>query len=582
MDANLIVKVGADVQQAVNGLKQVEQQANSMGKAAAKVNFTPISQTLRDAGNFAISANTGFVAISNNLPYVIDEFVRLKSETGSTKNAFSLLVGTLAGPAGIVSLIGVAATVIPILAGKFLQAEEKAKKAAKSNDDFAESLKGINSSLASEAAKVTGLVAVLNNDAESRERKIRAIKELKSIQPDYFGQLDLENGKVTNLALSYKNYLGSLLKVGEAQAATKKLAAVFDELLTVNEKLSGSASFSGTLSESQKLAQRAAEKLKELGINVQQLNVAYSKLNPEQKKWLDLYQKYSSIKTFDLTGETKALEERKRVLENQVLVYSDLIGVQSEFVKIDGTDKVNKEVEAYGKLNGVLQQVAINQQKITDGEDAQNLLNQRFSLAGLGEKQISTKRGNFYKNPQLEGEYEQVNKLKEEYQALAQVIASGVSGAFTQFINDVRSGKDVFESFGNAVLDAFANIVSGLIAVIIEAQILAALMEAFPALAGALSALGAVSSAVGAVSQIPKNASGGIATSATLGIVGEAGPEAIVPLSQLGYLMQQVNPGISSFGGGGVSVNVQGALVARGTDMVAVFNRSQRSMNRVG
>ena len=48
-------------------------------------------------------------------------------------------------------------------------------------------------------------------------------------------------------------------------------------------------------------------------------------------------------------------------------------------------------------------------------------------------------------------------------------------------------------------------------------------------------------------------ASGGIVTQPTSGIVGEAGPEAVIPLTQLG---QFLNSG--SDGGGGITVNVYG------------------------
>ena len=44
-------------------------------------------------------------------------------------------------------------------------------------------------------------------------------------------------------------------------------------------------------------------------------------------------------------------------------------------------------------------------------------------------------------------------------------------------------------------------------------------------------------------------ANGGIVTKPTLGLVGEAGPEAIIPLSQMGNMS-----------GGGVTINVTGGL----------------------
>jgi hypothetical protein len=51
-------------------------------------------------------------------------------------------------------------------------------------------------------------------------------------------------------------------------------------------------------------------------------------------------------------------------------------------------------------------------------------------------------------------------------------------------------------------------------------------------------------------SGIPKMASGGIVTGPTLALIGEAGPEAVVPLSQMGNMGN----------GGGVTINVTGGL----------------------
>jgi hypothetical protein len=50
-------------------------------------------------------------------------------------------------------------------------------------------------------------------------------------------------------------------------------------------------------------------------------------------------------------------------------------------------------------------------------------------------------------------------------------------------------------------------------------------------------------------SSIPKMADGGIVTGPTLAMIGEAGPEAVIPLSQMGNM-----------GGGGVTINVAGGL----------------------
>jgi hypothetical protein len=65
------------------------------------------------------------------------------------------------------------------------------------------------------------------------------------------------------------------------------------------------------------------------------------------------------------------------------------------------------------------------------------------------------------------------------------------------------------------------------------------------------------------VPNIPKLADGGIVTGPTLALIGEAGPEAVVPLDRAG-------------GMGGVTINVNGG------DPVAVVDALRRYMNRYG
>jgi hypothetical protein len=68
--------------------------------------------------------------------------------------------------------------------------------------------------------------------------------------------------------------------------------------------------------------------------------------------------------------------------------------------------------------------------------------------------------------------------------------------------------------------------------------------------------------------KIPGFADGGIVTGPTLAMVGEKGPEAIIPLSQLG-----------SMGSGGVTVNVTGGLATSAEIGQAVVN-AIRAYNR--
>jgi phage-related protein len=91
------------------------------------------------------------------------------------------------------------------------------------------------------------------------------------------------------------------------------------------------------------------------------------------------------------------------------------------------------------------------------------------------------------------------------------------------------------------------------------------------AILGAIPGAGAIGGLVGGVKKILPFAAGGIVTGPTLGLVGEAGPEAIIPLSQLSNVM----------GGSGVTVIVQGSVVTEG-DLIETVRRGLIEAQRSG
>jgi len=82
---------------------------------------------------------------------------------------------------------------------------------------------------------------------------------------------------------------------------------------------------------------------------------------------------------------------------------------------------------------------------------------------------------------------------------------------------------------------------------------------------------------MGLLGQGQKHAAGGIVTSPQIGMIGEAGAEAIMPLSKLsGMLNTTFNAGAMS---GGVGMGGNGSFVLRGNDLVLALQRSNSSLN---
>ena len=124
--------------------------------------------------------------------------------------------------------------------------------------------------------------------------------------------------------------------------------------------------------------------------------------------------------------------------------------------------------------------------------------------------------------------------------------------------------RNAFDVMWTAIVRIFEwardRIMSVMDGIIDRAQRAIALAQRAAELAGGAfsSARGAISSGISSVRGIVPFAKGGIVTSPTLGMVGEAGPEAIIPLNQMGSM-------------GGVTVNVYGDVSGR--DLIETVKR---------
>lgn len=169
-------------------------------------------------------------------------------------------------------------------------------------------------------------------------------------------------------------------------------------------------------------------------------------------------------------------------------------------------------------------------------------------------------------------EMDRLNKLAEQQKEIASTIRSAFSGAFMSMVDGTKSVKDAFR-------DMARNIIAKLYEVLVVQRIVNGIMgfvgKAFPALAPAIAGAKAM---------------GGPVTGGKAYLVGERGPEMVVPSRNA-----QVIPN-NQMSGGGVTVNQSisfGAGVTRAeiqamlpkiveSTKAAVFDAQRRSVNGMG
>ena len=117
----------------------------------------------------------------------------------------------------------------------------------------------------------------------------------------------------------------------------------------------------------------------------------------------------------------------------------------------------------------------------------------------------------------------------------------------------------------------FATIARNIAAAVIQAAIFEALLSAFPELKAVFAASGSLMKAFSG-----GHANGGITNGPSIGMIGEGGREAIIPLDKLNTFMQ-TSFSAGAMSGGGSGGGNGGQFVLRGQDLLVAINRTQKS-----
>jgi D-Tyr-tRNAtyr deacylase len=308
--------VGFDqVQKGLNNttsaLKTTADQAQKTGQtlnSTLKPGAAQAGQSLVNLGRIAQDAPFGFIAIQNNISPLIESFGRLKSETGTTGGALKSLVQGLAGPAGLGLAVSVGTALLTTFAGELF----KSKKAVEETD---KALQSIVKSQAQELTQVGGLIAVLKNENESRERKNQALENLKKINPEIFNGLKLEEGAVIGLNSAYAAYIKNIETVVAAKVIQDKLEKLYVKLVEAN----GSA-----LTKSQRaIAAAVTNGYKSQAAGLRQLGDEGANAARQLEKFGTSQEDLKNNKVKGLTNEIVGLEEQLTELSKGIKLTGD-------------------------------------------------------------------------------------------------------------------------------------------------------------------------------------------------------------------------------------------------------------------
>lgn len=591
-----------------------------MGMQKAGKPIGDASQSLINFSRIAQDAPYGIMGVANNLNPMVESFQRLAKTEGGTKKALQAMISGLAGPAGIGVAIGVVSSLAVVFSKQISEFFKGPTEDLKTfNEELAKTANELYKLIGGEQTKRTkGIIyATIIGDSKDVNQQEEALKKLKALYSD---DAAIKNAKIGQDKAYYQSLVNNAAMQGDAIAKEKNNTAKLD--LIYAEEAEQKKKRKAELDDLDKgiglgfYKAEAGAYQKRIDYLKGQVNIKYDnaakKLAADQARvelatYKNLLQE-TSVKTTDGKTSTKKdpLAEATKDYENSnkrnLTLFNEAIINQKEY--FIESEKIWQEY--VNKLKNINTAPAI---KILKGLTPKEIIKDDTYNADLEQKardQLKGADGSYFGKPQLAFGSELINKsklnttdndltkflknVKEQYKeahdaadSFARDMAGNITGSLQSAFQAIKQGENVFKALSDSVLQ-FAE---DLAFAIIRAQIFAAIQGAITiGSGGAAGAAGAAAGGTGFFDVLmgllgmgQKHAAGGIVTSPQIGMIGEAGAEAIMPLSKLsGMLNTTFNAGSmsSSQTGGG------GQFVLRGQDLLLSVNRTQKASNLKG
>jgi len=235
--------INAQIKDAKNSLSTLR---DSVGKTGTAIGGQFTKQTangsnaLMQFSRIAQDAPYGIIGIGNNITATAESFSYLKQQTGSTGGALKALASSLMGTGGILLGVSLLTTGLTLLSQSGLSVGDIIDKMTGKFDDFGQSLTKISVESAKnsgqEIAGLKALISVAQDDNESRQERLIAVKELQSQFPAYFGNLSNEKILTGNLTTVTKELAKAIIARAEASAISDKIGELASKKLELQIK----------------------------------------------------------------------------------------------------------------------------------------------------------------------------------------------------------------------------------------------------------------------------------------------------------------------------------------------------------
>ena len=187
-----------------------------------------------------------FAAVAAGIGPVIFVLGGMATSIGKVTRAIGIMRASMVKAGGALNWFKtgpVVATIaaIALITTALIVWSKKMSTLSEEQKEFNNLTKNAATSILAETNQLKALVTVADDETRSKESRIAALETLKKMAPDYFGNLDLEKGKIEGLEEASEAYTESLIRRAKVQAAEKLLIKNQEKILKLQEKAADEA-----------------------------------------------------------------------------------------------------------------------------------------------------------------------------------------------------------------------------------------------------------------------------------------------------------------------------------------------------
>lgn len=193
-----------------------------------------IQQVARELPSLAVSPQTFFLAISNNLPILADQLALTKQRVQELKNTgqsftpvwkqvlSSIISWQTALVAGI-TVLTLYGKEIAEWVGSLFKGKKAVDAAKVATEQFHETLSGGNIDAQGEIVKLEQLYKAATDLSNTQKERAEAVKKLQDLYPAYFSNMSNEQIMLGDAITAYNDLRDAIIRTAEAKAAEERI-----------------------------------------------------------------------------------------------------------------------------------------------------------------------------------------------------------------------------------------------------------------------------------------------------------------------------------------------------------------------